>query len=184
MTEESATYQVKQPAKTRTLFAISSDLEKLSELLDECDDTEQRELIDSWFEQLGSERDRKLDNYCALIAEMEVRAEARKAEAQRLLELASSEENRAKLLKDRLKWFFETHNVKTIETARYRLTLAGNGGKAPLILKDGVSPTELPKHFQKLSIEPDTSAIREALERGEELDFAVLGERGTSIRIK
>ncbi len=185
MTEKSAPYQVEQPTKTRTLFGISSDLEKLSELLEECgDDTEQRELIDSWFEQLGSERDCKLDNYCALIGEMLARAEARKAEAKRLLDLASIEESRAKLLKDRLKWFFETHSIRTLETARYRLSLARNGGKAPLILKDGVSPTELPEHFQKLSIDPDTTAIREALERGEQLDFAVLDERGTSIRIK
>jgi hypothetical protein len=185
MTEQTATYQVAQPTKNRTLFAISEDLEKLGELLDECgDDAQQRELIDSWFEQLGSERDCKLDNYCALIGEMLARVQARQAEAKRLLDLASSEENRAKLLRDRLKWFLETHNVKTLETARYRLTLAKNGGKAPLILKDGVSPTELPEHFQKLSIDPDTTAIREALERGEQLDFAVLGERGTSIRIK
>jgi hypothetical protein len=115
---------------------------------------------------------------------MLARAEARKAEAKRLLDLASIEESRAKLLKDRLKWFFETHSIRTLETARYRLSLARNGGKAPLILKDGVSPTELPEHFQKLSIDPDTTAIREALERGEQLDFAVLDERGTSIRIK
>jgi Mor family transcriptional regulator len=184
MTEQTVPYQVKQPAKPRTLFAISDDLEKLSELLDECDDVQQRELIDSWFEQLGAERDSKLDNYCALIAEMLARAEARKVEAKRLLKLASTDENRAKLLEGRLKWFFETHNVKTLDTARYRLSLAGNGGKAPLILKDGVSPTGLPERFQKLSIDLDTSAIREALERGEELDFAVLGERGASLRIK
>jgi hypothetical protein len=185
MTEQTVPYQVKQLAKPRTLFDISSDLEKLSELLEGCGgDAQQRELIDNWFEQLGSERDRKLDNYCALISEMLARAEVRKAEAKRLLELASSEENRAKLLKDRLKWFFETHNIKTLDTARYRLSLARNGGKAPLILKGGVSPTGLPERFQKLSIDPDTAAIREALEQGERLDFAALGERGASLHIK
>ncbi len=185
MTEESARYQVKQPAKTRTLFAISGDLEKLSELLEECgDDAQQQQLIDSWFEQLGSERDCKLDNYCALIGEMLARAQARQAEAKRLVDLASTDENRVKLLKDRLKWFFETHNVKTIETARYRLSLVRNGGKAPVILKEGVSPSNLPERFQRVSIDPDTAAIRQALERGEELDFAVLGERNTSLRIK
>lgn len=31
---------------------------------------------------------------------------------------------------------------------------------------------------------PNTTAIRNALERGEGLDFVQLGERGTSIRIK
>jgi hypothetical protein len=60
---------------------------------------------------------------------MEARAEARKGEAHRLLELASTDENRAKLLKDRLKWFFETHNVKTLETGRYRLSLERRSSK-------------------------------------------------------
>lgn len=53
-----------------------------------------------------------------------------------------------------------------------------------LTLKDGLSTTELPEQFQKVSIDPNTTAIREALERGEKLDFAQLGERGISIRIK
>ena len=111
-----------QPAKTRTLFAISDDLEKLGELLEECaDNIEQRELIDSWFEHLASERDRKLDNYCALIGEMLARVEARRVEAKRLTELATTEERRTKLLKDRLLWFCETHNLKVVETPRYRL---------------------------------------------------------------
>jgi len=171
--------------KTRSLFSISDDIEKLNELLDECgDDTQQQELIAQWFEQLGSERDTKLDAYAALIAEMLARSEVRKAEAKRLMELATTDENRARLLKERLKSFFDTHNIRTVETARYRLSLAKNGGKAPVILKEGLLPTDLPEQFQKVSIDPNTAAIREALERGEKLDWAQLGERGTSIRIK
>ncbi len=82
VTEIAANYRIEPQSlpKTRTLFNISDDLEKLSELLDECgDDTEQQEIIDQWFKQLGNERDRKLDNYAALITEMLSRAVARKA---------------------------------------------------------------------------------------------------------
>lgn len=138
--------------KTRSLFSISDDLEKLNELLDDCgDDAQQQELIQQWFEQLGDERDRKLDGYAALITEMMARAEVRKSEAKRMQELAAADENRARLLKDRLKCFFQTHNITTVETARYRLSLAKNGGKQPLILKDGLSPTDLPEQFQRVS---------------------------------
>lgn len=122
---------IKQPAirqvepaqlRNRSLFSISDDIEKLNELLDESgDDFQQQELIYQWFEKLGDERDRKLDGYAALITEMTARVEIRKAEAKRLMELAQADENRARLLKDRLKWFFETHNLKTVETARYKL---------------------------------------------------------------
>jgi hypothetical protein len=85
-----------------------------------------------------------------------------------------NKETPPELLKDRLKCFFENHSIRTVKIARYRLSLARNGGKAPLILKDGVSPTELPEHFQKVSIDPDTTAIRETLEQGGKLNFAVL----------
>ena len=171
--------------KSRSLFSISEDLERLNELLDEAgDDIQQQELLNEWLQQLGTERDRKLDGYAALISEMQARAVARKAEAQRLLELAKADEQRAQLLKERLKWFFESYQLKTIETTRYRLSLAKNGGKAPLIFKPGLSPHQLPERFRTTSIEPNNNAIRAALEAGEELDFASLGDRGTSLRIK
>lgn len=170
--------------KPRTLFSISTDLEKLNELLDDCgDDAQQQELINQWLEQLGSERDTKLDAYAALISEMLARAAVRKAEAQRMMELAQVDENRARLLKDRLKLFFETHNLKTVETARYKLSLAKNSTR-PLIVDPDISPTQLPEQFQKVSVEVNTTAIREALKQGEELPFARLGESGHHIRIK
>lgn len=186
MTEQPTIYKLEtQPAPKRTLFNISDDLQRLNDLLDEVgDDAQQQELINNWLDSVGEERDRKLDGYAALISEMTTRADVRKAEARRLQELAATDESRARLLKDRLKWFFETHNITKVETPRYRLQLQRNGGRAPLILKDDLSPTQLPEQFQQVSIDPDTVAIREALEAGESLEWAHLGERGTSIRIK
>lgn len=184
MTEQTAVYQV-TPAPRRPLFNISDDLQHLNELLDDVgDDSQQQKIIAQWFDTLGDERDRKLDSYCALISEMQARADVRKAEAKRMQELAVTDENRAKLLKDRLKTFFQLHDLKTINTDRYRLSLAKNGGKLPLILDENVSVTQLPEQYQRVSIDPDTTAIRESLEAGDVLPFAHLGERGTSLRIK
>lgn len=170
-------------AAPRTLFHISDDIQHLNTLLDDLDDTEQQQLITEWLEHLEEERDRKLDNYAALIAELEAKAEIRKREAKRLIDLAAADENRAKMLKERLKYFFETNNLKKVETNRYRLAVVKHGGKAPLILDESVTATELPERFQRVNIEPDTKAIREALEAGEDLDFARLGDRGSSVRI-
>ena len=66
---------------------------------------------------------------------------------------------------DRLKCFF-LHNLKTVETLRYKLSVAKNGGKAPLILDESVPVTNLPEQFQKVSIDANTAAIREALAAG------------------
>lgn len=184
VTEQPTIYNV-EPQFKRTLFSISDDLQHLNDLLDEVgDDAQQQELINNWLDAVGEERDKKLDGYAALISEMQARADVRKAEARRLQDLAATDENRARLLKERLKSFFQLHDIKTIDTARYRLSLAKNGGKAPLILKDDLSPTQLPEQFQKVSIDADTAKIREALEAGESLEWARLGERGSSIRIK
>lgn len=170
----------------RTLFSISDDINELTRLLDdiEDDDLESEQLITSWLENLGEERDRKLDNYAAFISELEAKAEVRKKEAQRLAKLAASDEKRAAMLKEKLKWFFENNKLKTLETARYKLTLTKSGGKQPLILDDTISPTELPEKFQKNHVEADKTAIRAALEAGEELDFAHLGDRSSTIRIR
>ncbi|MFB2935948.1 siphovirus Gp157 family protein [Aerosakkonemataceae cyanobacterium BLCC-F154] len=173
-------------AQPRTLFSISADIDELSTLLDEVegDDVESAKLIGEWLERLGEERDRKLDNYAALISELQARAAVRKAEAKRLAELAASDEKKAEMLKERLKWFFEIHKLKTVETVRYKLSLTKSGGKPPLILDDGISPTDLPEKFQKSHVEADKTAIRAALEAGEELNFAYLGDRSSSIRIR
>jgi t-SNARE complex subunit (syntaxin) len=171
------------PTPARTLFSISADIQQLNAVLDDLDDTEQQQFITDWLENLETERDRKLDNYATLITELEARADVRKAEAKRLMELVAADEKRAKLLKERLKYFFETNQLKKVETNRYRLSLVKHGGKAPLILDESVEATLLPERFRRVNIEPDTKAIREALEAGEQLDFAQLGDRGSSIRI-
>lgn len=140
-----------------------------------------------WFEELKEERleerDRKLDNYAALIAELNARAEARRNEAKRLTNRAQVDEGKVRSLKSMLQWFFAQHGYTTIKTARYRLTLASNGGKAPLLL-DEMPVDDLPQQFVRVIREPNKEAIREALEAGQELSFARLSKRQQSIRIK
>ena len=76
------------------------------------------------------------------------------------------------------------HNLKIIETPRYKLSLQRNGGKAPLILDENLAVTQLPEHFKRVTIDADPTAIRLALERGEKLEWAQLGESGVSMRIR
>jgi hypothetical protein len=169
-----------------TLIQISRDLIELEEQLEELFDNPEAQdrLIDRWFwlENIEAQRDQKLDNYAALIQELQARADARKAEAQRLQKRSQIDENKVKALKANLQRFFQAHELKTIETDRYRLTLAKNGGKAPMILDENYPTTDIPDRLT--SREPDREAIRKALEKGEVLDFARLGDRSYSMRIK
>ncbi len=169
----------------RTLFDISQDLlafyDRLEALGGDVSSPEVEQEIDAWFERLGRERDQKLDNYAALISELEARAEARKQEARRLTERARRNAEHAAYLKQRLLLFFQEHHLKTVETRRYRLTMQRSGGKAPVLLK--AEAEALPEAYQRWKVSADLDAIREALEGGALLDFAELGERGYFVRI-
>lgn len=178
---------------TRTLFEISEDLRALAEILEEAGgeipDSQAEEAIDQFFAELGTERDRKLDSYCAVIREFESKAEARKTEANRLLALANSDESNAKRLKKKLHNFLEARGERKIETNRFKIALQKNGGKTPVILDNYylVNAVELPEAFRKVTFSPDLDAIRIALETDEETEaikFAVLGERGEHLRIR
>ena len=170
----------------RTLFEISQDLldlyDRLEALGGDVSSPEVEQEIDAWFERLGYERDVKLDNYAALISELEARAEARKEEALRLRARARRDAEHAAYLKQRLVEFFQQHGLKTVETPRYRLTMQRSGGKPPVILKTD-DPEQLPASFQRVKVSADLAAIREALEQGADLDFAELGERSYYVRI-
>lgn len=170
-----------------TLYELGGQLAALDELLAEVGgdvtDEQAAEAINAWFAEIGEQVEHKLDGYGALIVELEARATARKAEADRMAGRAQVDTNAAKRLKERLKMFFIERNYKVIETPRFRVTLAGHGGKVPLDI-DPVDAATLPLRFQAVSISPHTELIRAALEAGEALDFARLGERGSSIRIK
>lgn len=171
-----------------TLFEIGADTQALNDLLVELEgdisDPAVAEAIDGWLNETSTALDKKLDGYGALIREREAKAAARKAEAQRLLDLAKTDENTVKRLKERLQFFFDANGITKQETARFKFSVVANGGKLPLIINEGLAPEDVAEGWQKQVISFDNEAIREALEAGNELSFARLGERGSSLRIK
>jgi hypothetical protein len=171
-----------------TLYEISDDLRALEALLVEADgdisSPQAAEAIAAWEQELSTNLAEKVDRYCSLISEIEVRAAARTAEAERLRELAKIDDRAALALRERLKFVFESRSLPTMQTERFRVSLARNGGKAPLDIR--VGPDELPAWAvkRKTVVETDKDAIRARLEAGETLPFANLMERGSRLVIK
>jgi len=174
----------------RSLFEISDDLLALEEMLalagGEITEDEAGAALQDWFDTLGAERDTKIDNYAALIRELDARADAREVEAKRLMALAGSDANNVKRLKERLKLFFELHEIKKLDTPRFRISVQANGGKSPLVVPEmwEALPSTAPEAFHRRVIELDKQAIREALEAGEEINGCAISERGNHLRIK
>ena len=169
-----------------TLLEISDDLLAFNHLLDELDGGEMtpevEQAVEQWFAELGDKRDAKLDNYCALIRTLELRASIRKAEAERLMTRYRVDTNNQEKLEARLHLFLTLQGIKKIETDRYRIAVHGNGGLQPLDIT--TAPEKLPEEFQKKTIEANTTAIRESIAAGKPVPGCVLKPRGTHLSIK
>jgi hypothetical protein len=170
-----------------TIYQIADDMAALDALLAETggEITPEAEAAFNAFEaELTNNLNGKTDAYCALIAEIDARAAARKAEAKRLADRAKADERTADALRERLRFVWEQRKLGKVETERFTVSLAKNGGKAPLDIRCGVE--ELPAWAvrRETVVSVDKDAIRSRLDAGEPLDFASLMERGTRINIK
>lgn len=169
-----------------TLYDITSDMRAIDQLLDECggDVSDERVLqaIENWIAELDTNLRDKVEGYAAYITELLAKATARRAESRRLADLAKANENAAKRLKERLLWALEERGIDKVETPLYVVSVAKNGGKAPLDIQ--VPAEQLPMEYQKVEYSPAKDSIRNALEQGIEIDGCTLMERGTSLRIR
>ncbi len=112
-----------------------------------------------------------VDEVLSLVREIEVRAEARKAEAERLRQRAKRDEAVAAWMKSQVLRVMQAEGMKTLETPRWRATAAMPGGKAALEIVGDV-PAEFTR--EEIRITPDKDAIRAAIESGQTLPFAYL----------
>lgn len=191
-------------SKSLTLFGIGNEIQLLEDLLlstgGEITDEDQEKQTDEWLTQLaamGEQRITKLDSYVGLIRELEKLSEIREEEVNRLKKLANAPKKKADFLRERLRLFFQFHEIAKTETPRATISLVGVGGKQAL--KILAPPNQLPKKYQVvvtlikstynstqiiLDIQPNNDLIRAELEAGEYLDFAMLIPRGNRISIK
>lgn len=165
------------------LLTLSSEAQQLDDLLSQVEnpDTPEAQALIARMLDLTVERDKKIDNYCAFVRELILRAEARKAEADRLSQRALQCERLADNLKERLHMALKTMGIKKVETELYTVSRVNNGGKLPLDIADDV-----PDAYTTLEtvVKVDKERIRKELEEGATLAFAKLGERGERLSIK
>jgi hypothetical protein len=167
-----------------TLLDISADVQALADLLEEAGELtpEASAAVEQWFAELGGAEQTKLDNYCALIRSLQLRAAARKEEAERLAKRVRIDEATASWLKQNLLRYMHATGSKKIETDRYLLTRRVNGGKQPLEITlpvDQLSPL-----YQRVEVKADQDEIRAALEAGVIVDGCRLLPRGEHVEIR
>ena len=77
--------------------------------------------------------------------------------------------------------YLKAAGVTKAGDAVIKASIVKNGGQAPLEID--LIPVDLPEDFQKITIDADKEAIRAALEGGQQLEWARIGERGEHIKI-
>ncbi len=166
------------------LLQLSTEAAALDDLLASVEnpDTPEVQALIARMLDLTAEREKKIDAYCGLIRELTLRADARKAEAERLSQRALQSEKLADTLKERLHLALKTMGIKKVETEHFTVSRVNNGGKIPLEVNDA----DVPDAYTELQtvVKIDVARIRKELEEGKALGFAKLGERGERLSIK
>ena len=163
-----------------TLYNIS---ERYRNLLELCgDENVNPELLKEALSQLEGELTDKVANGIGLIQELKYRALNLDAEIKRLTKLKKSTESSVEYLQDYYLSKIKACGKTKIWTERGAMSVAKAGGKRPLLIDD---EDKIPLEFKKSVVQVliDKDSVREALERGFEVEGAHLGERGQYLRI-
>ena len=132
-------------------------------------------------EGLQGELDDKVSQWARCIKNLEGERDAIKAEGDRLTKRARSIDNEVKHMKETLLMYLKAAGVSKAGDAVIKASIVKNGGQAPLEID--LIPVDLPENFQKITIDADKEAIRAALEGGQQLEWARIGERGEHVKI-
>lgn len=183
--------ELQSTIKKPTLIELTDELSQLDYLLDTIDgdnipvelQTAVDELLDHKIATHSAVLE-KLDNYAALIQNRAYWAAIRKAELERLSKLIESDQKTIDFLKGRLKTYLEATDQKKVRTKRFNINVKTAGGKQGLKL-NVENPKDLPERFRRVIVEPDNTALREALEADEPeaKEVAYFAERTTYLAI-
>lgn len=143
------------------------------EMLD-CIDPETGEIDEERLNALEMEKDQKLENVACWYKDLVAEGKAIKEEEQALKKRREASENKAESLKRYLKYWLAGEKFKTSKVSvSYRRSKA-------VTIADGAF---IPEDYRRVKWEPDKTALKEALEAGEEFDGITL-EENESVIIK
>ena len=164
------------------LFELTSDYLKLLELAED-PETDPEALADT-MEGIEGALEDKLDSYAYVLSSLDGDINTVDTEIKRLQDIKKSLVNNKDRIKKNMYSSMVALDIRKINTATHQFTIAKNGGKLPVVIYDGITPEFVPEEYRVTKYDFDKDAIRAALENGDFIPFAELGERGESLRIK
>lgn len=162
------------------LYVLTQDMMILQDMLTDPEANEQA--VKDTLEAIMLEFNDKAEGYCMVMRNIEADLEAHKKEAERHAKIAEQDKKAIERLKNTLKSAMEATGQNKVNAGLFKVSIAGNGGKQPLVIKGDV-----PEQFKVVKYENDNEKIREYLEgldNPEACPWAALAERGTHLNIK
>jgi len=163
------------------LYELTADYLALQELME--DPEVDAQVIADTLEAIEGDLESKADNYAKVIRNMEGSIIAIEHEQDKLAAKKAILKGNVKRLKDNLQTSMIATGKRKFKTDLFSFNIQKNGGKAPVIL-DVKDTSELPDDLVRIKEEADLDAIRTLIEKEGSCQFAHLGERGESLRIK
>jgi hypothetical protein len=132
----------------------------------------------SYLDELGGQEADKVDAFGSFLRLESARAEALKAEAQRLASKARTAANRIAFLKAKYMDAMQRNGLRQVRGQVYALTVRSTD--IVTITNEAI----LPERFvvEKTTIMPDKMAIKDALKKGEDIPGAIL-DKSYSLRV-
>lgn len=159
-----------------TLYEMNQSWQEVFELLLDPDVPE--EAVYDSIEGIEAGMEEKADSYAKILKSMEGDTAQIDAEIKRLQERKQAINRRHDWMKQSLFDMMKATGRTKFKTALFSFGIQRNGGKNPIDLTGTV-----PAQWLKPG-DPDMGKIREYLENGGQLPFAVIGEKGESLQIR
>ena len=160
------------------LYELTADWEQVFSMLEDPEIPE--DAVWDSIEGIEAVMDIKAESMAKILKTMDGEVAAIDAEIKRLQERKATKKNRQAWLKSALENMMRSTGRLKFKTPLFSFGIQKNGGKLPVVFTPGC---DVPPEWLKPG-DPDTDRIRKHLEAGHDLGFAVLGERGESLRIR
>ena len=163
-----------------TIYEITNDYLQLMQMMED-PELDPQTLADT-MEGIEGELEDKADNYARVMKNMEADLNGIKAEIERLSTRKKTIENNIKRMKEALQFSMETTGKTKFKTELFSFGIRKN---APAVVMDEPYIENVPERFLKYS-DPtiNRTAIKEAIQNGEDLEGLAHLEQSKSLTIK
>ena len=168
--------------KHLTLFDLTDAITDIvDDLVDAliANDTEEVESLLDALDSLYGARSEKHEGYVHVIKNAETASAACKAEANAFYARAKALENLSRRLKETLLADLQQHGERRTTAGNFKIARQKNSQPSVIV---SIDAADLPVDFQRLTIEAEKTALKDALKHGETIDGVSL-ETGEHLRI-